>query len=113
MPRESVVWFSERMEERLLANDHKGGWGTCSAFFLLGRLIEEVKELEEVLQSFMGPPMGSSGEDMRLLCNKVLGEAADVANFAMMIADNSKEEKPVPKPKGYGLKIYPRLREEN
>lgn len=68
--RPQVKWFAEKMEETLKANDHKGGWDNCNTLWLISRLREEVDELE-----------GSCVNE------KVIKEATDVANFAMMIAD--------------------------
>jgi len=62
------------MEERLRANDHKGGWGDSDCYWLLKRLRMETKELSDALWD--GPD------------SQIQKEAADVANFAMMIADN-------------------------
>jgi hypothetical protein len=71
--RPVVQWFAEQMELQLRANDHKGGWAGDSTESLLDRLDEEVAELREC----------SSKREIE--------EAADVANFAMMIADQSVE----------------------
>lgn len=73
-PRPVVAWFSGVMEERLRANDHKGGWSHCSQRFLLARIFEEVFELEAAIEN------GAIPADIE-------SEAADVANFAMMLAD--------------------------
>jgi NTP pyrophosphatase (non-canonical NTP hydrolase) len=62
------------MEERLLENDYKGGGEDCTPAWLLKRLGEELKELRKALRAKDSPE--------RIAC-----EAADVANFAMMIAD--------------------------
>ena len=70
----AVEWFAGEMETKLNKNEHKGGWESSSAAYLLRRLKQEVAELENAC-SFRG------GE-------AVVSEAADVANFAMMIADN-------------------------
>lgn len=76
--RPEVVAFADAMEARLRANDHKGGWQQCSVDWLLARLIQEAGELaEEVVAE-----IAEQG---------VLYEAADVANFAMMIADRAGE----------------------
>jgi len=72
--RPAVIEHAERMETRLKENDHKGGWLTCSFEYLLERLREEVDELDTAL----------NGYD---LDDDPVIEAADVANFAMMIAD--------------------------
>lgn len=65
------------MESRLLANDHKGGWKGCSRDFLLQRLHAELAELETEL----------APADPLPRAHRVGTETADVANFAMMIAD--------------------------
>jgi NTP pyrophosphatase (non-canonical NTP hydrolase) len=63
------------MEERLSANDHKPGWIGELPSTLLRRLREEADELEIAFNA-----RGHTKGD-------ILREAADVANFAMMIAD--------------------------
>ena len=73
-PREELQWFSQKMERELRENDHKGGWQGCSDWFLFQRLLEEAGELAAVLS---GAREGNA-----------ISEAADIANFAMMIADN-------------------------
>lgn len=70
--RPSVLWFALRMEEQLRKNDWKGGWERDEAAALLSRLHEETRELAQAV--------GGEGD--------VVKEAADVANFAMMNADN-------------------------
>ena len=71
--RASVLWFAEMMELNLLANDHKGGWENETCEYLSGRFVEEVYEFIDAMDS----------------CNAsdIIHEAADVANFAMMLAD--------------------------
>jgi NTP pyrophosphatase (non-canonical NTP hydrolase) len=75
--RQELSWFSEQMEMTLKENDHKGGWGSeqCSLDYLIERLKEEVNELIVATDS------GKAGVE------NVIRECADVANFAMMIAD--------------------------
>jgi hypothetical protein len=64
------------MEMQLRANDHKGGWENMSAVALIGRARQELSELyEETLTHECGTGA------------HVLEEAADVANFCMMVAD--------------------------
>lgn len=81
VPREGmrpvVKWFAEMMEAKLRKNDHKGGWLNDSSTSLFTRLQEESWELKQVLAK--GVTAASS--------EKLINEAADVANFAMMIAD--------------------------
>ena len=64
--------MAQHMRRKMLANMHKGGWRDESVECLLARLREEVDELETVIRD------GGFG---------IYGEAADVANFAMMVAD--------------------------
>jgi hypothetical protein len=75
--RDEVARFGVLMERKLKANDHKDHWSDSGMSYLLKRLREEVVELEGLLLATSAP-----GQD------EVAGEAADVANFAMMIADN-------------------------
>lgn len=70
--RPQVLWFANEMERQLQANDHKTGWDRMAARQLLNRLKQETIELGRAIES---------GKN-------VAEEAADVANFAMMIADN-------------------------
>ena len=80
--RPEVLAFASVMESKLRANDHKAHWRECSLDYLLTRLEQEALELREAINCGEG----------------VISEAADVANFAMMIADivqsrSVKEEK--------------------
>jgi len=71
--RNSVRWFAERMEAKLAKNDHKGGWGGCELQYLSMRLTQERKELTDAIKS----------KDKQ----RIIDECADIANFALMIAD--------------------------
>ena len=71
--RKEVELFADAMERKLQANEHKGGWKHDSAMSLLPRLRQEVQELTRAV---------GEGTD-----EDILSEAADVANFAMMVAD--------------------------
>ena len=71
--RPEVRRFSEVMERRLRENDYKGGWKDCDYSYLTRRLQEEIDELHIAVQC----------KSLDLIPK----EAADVANFAMMIAD--------------------------
>lgn len=82
--RPQIKWFAGKMESKLKKNDHKGGWEGEDVIWLLKRAEEELEELKEILD-----------ESEALACNvpnfvdkdKIISEAADVANFLMMIAD--------------------------
>lgn len=77
--RPEVAAFALRMEAKLRENDGKPvkrGWKLASPWQLLDRLRGETLELEQAMYQ----PV------KRSQC-LVADEAADVANFAMMIAD--------------------------
>lgn len=84
--RPEVAAFAVAMEERLRANE--GGWKRCPIGQLADYLTREVAELERetlVVCKCCGAP----NRDWKSppLPDRVRSEAADVANFAMMIAD--------------------------
>jgi hypothetical protein len=60
------------MEHQLCEHDDRPGWEGESTAYLVRRMREEYEELCTAL----------------IVGGDVPGEAADVANFAMMIADN-------------------------
>ena len=80
--RPEVQAFAQAMETQLRANDHKGGWKDCTRDYLMTCLVDEVSELraEAYGRTFSWYSLEPKPE-------KVRAEAADVANFAMMIAD--------------------------
>lgn len=70
-----VQRFAIEMEAKLVANAHKGGpenWLSSDVWWLMERLRDEEKELRLAIQS------GNT--------SAIVKEAADVANFAMMVA---------------------------
>jgi NTP pyrophosphatase (non-canonical NTP hydrolase) len=75
--RPVVEWFADRMEVQLRANDHKTGWLGHTFDSLRKRLDEEAYELRGAVKDNKGAA-------------EIVREAADVANFAMMIADNAR-----------------------
>ncbi len=75
--RPAVKWFGGLMEMKLRKNDHKGDASSVSQDYLYMRMIEEMRELEASLQAEHIDGM------------EVAFEAADVANFAMMVACNA------------------------
>lgn len=72
-PRTSVQRFAEQMELALRRNSHKDGWSRCSSRYLFRRMREEIEELSRAKPQTIAK----------------VQEAADVANFAMMIADKN------------------------
>lgn len=77
--RPEVMKFAEAMERKLRKNDHKGGWNTSEFWYLSTRLEEERRELDRAIIRAVRSNKWKA----------VIGEAVDVANFAMMIADNA------------------------
>ena len=76
---EDLTKFTEDMRRNLLLNIHKGGWDGESPFYLLRRLNEEVSEIIEVFD--------------RNDYDGIIKECADVANFAMMLAANTRRRR--------------------
>jgi NTP pyrophosphatase (non-canonical NTP hydrolase) len=72
--RSEVRRFARAMEMRLRANDHKPGWKADSPEALLDRVDEELLELHMAVAANPGK-------------TAILLEAADVANFLMMVVD--------------------------
>lgn len=75
--REAVDWFRDQMVAKLVANEHKGGWGGCPRGVLAERMIAEVREMHRAATH---DPAAA------------ILECADIANYAMMIADNLRHE---------------------
>jgi NTP pyrophosphatase (non-canonical NTP hydrolase) len=73
--RKEVETFAHAMEYKLGLNDHKGGWEDMSNDDLFAKLRGEVDELQQAIEE---------GNYINILL-----EAADVANYALMIAWNA------------------------
>lgn len=86
--RPKVVAFANLMEAKLRENDWKGGWEGCADLDLFERLGEESAELLSALHRHAKRLSWGDGWVMETDTEERIGrEAADVANFAMMIAD--------------------------
>ena len=75
--RPEVLAFAVLMELKLRYNDHKEPWAGLGIVELKRLMAIEVEELDDASD---GDPDDDS--------DNIALEAADVANFAMMIADN-------------------------
>lgn len=73
----ALEWFTKEMSNKLQGNRHKGSWSGEELSWLLYRLKEEVEELAVEVLKHPDPIY-------------IIEEAADVANFAMMIACNAR-----------------------
>lgn len=78
--RESVQWFATVMEVVLRKNDHKGGWENEPFQYFIDRMRDELSEIEGAIAN-----LRPSDGDLIDLVN----ECADLANFAMMLAENA------------------------
>jgi NTP pyrophosphatase (non-canonical NTP hydrolase) len=94
--RADVQWFGMQMSIKLDENDHKTGWESLTFGKLLTRLKQETGELERRIGPHRGiDPVGNTPEDAANIdIDEVIREAADVANFAMMIAVNADRLRP-------------------
>ena len=74
------------MEAKLRENDHKGGWEGCRFWHLFPRITHERDELLLAAHPLQLDTIAETltAEDA---C-ELIRECADIANFAMMIADN-------------------------
>ena len=89
--RPEVQIFAEAMERKLRENDHKGGWDDMPSRWLRGRLAGEVRELEAAIAAYIDKiDICNREQDLSKSRQAILSECADIANFAMMIADNCK-----------------------
>lgn len=79
--RGSIRWFAEHMESKLKENDHKGGWEENTVDDLFEKMKIEIIELQEELESDSIP------SSIPVWSANIIRECADIANFAMMIAD--------------------------
>lgn len=83
--RPLVLAFAEQMELALRRNDHKTGWRECKPAWLRDKLHEELDELTWELGIMnLSDPYLVAGDHFERLTH----EAADLANIAMMAADN-------------------------
>lgn len=94
--REPVKWFAARMEKKLRLNDHKGGitgWTRCTQGYLIRRMRTELRELALEATAFrrLSRKKASDDADIQAAALLVINEAADVANFAMMLADQMRK----------------------
>ena len=74
----TVLKMAVHMDKKLCDNSHKEGWGSCTNQYLSMRITQEKKELMKAIKEFRSP-------------EEIWAEAADIANFAMMLADNYEE----------------------
>jgi hypothetical protein len=82
---EALFKFTQVMEEKLRENMHRGDWSGMRTGWLMGRADSCIQDLKTTLCN-----ADATGGD-------VARQAADVANYMLMIADNeSKKRKEAP-----------------
>ena len=82
--RDSVESFAWEMERKLAMNDHREGWDDEEFSFFLRRIRQEVTELKKAFNQLLDYRDGAPSVIAR---HAFTEECADIANFAMMIAD--------------------------
>lgn len=80
LDREGLAWFRERMAEKLEENRYKKPWSEKEIDYLFRRMLDEVEELRHALRDTQANRYATK--------ESIIPECADVANFAMMIANN-------------------------
>jgi NTP pyrophosphatase (non-canonical NTP hydrolase) len=85
-----ILRFGAAMLQKLIDNSQKTGWGDCTDRWLLGRIKQETDELRRALYRYRRQVrvMPEGEPSIGRLRAAVVKEAADVANFALMLADN-------------------------
>ena len=76
-PRPEVLWFAATMEKKLEAHDRNSHWSGLTQTNLMGKLLTRVKKLKDAKTPA-----------------QTIRQATNVANFAMMIADNAASQQP-------------------
>jgi hypothetical protein len=76
--RAEILFLAVEMEKKLAEHPDRPGWRGESNDYLFNRLLIELAELQEAIA--FGPEI------------EIIRESADVANFAMMLADNARQE---------------------
>ena len=74
--RLAVEWFASQMEKKLRDNDNKPGWSDEPRDYFTARIMDELNELTYTLHR------NPNNRDA------AIKECVDIANFAMMLADN-------------------------
>lgn len=91
----TVDYFTDIMKSKLDANTHKGmdgAWRKLTVGVLFKLLVKEIDELENIIDKHGNVPQGFKNTKLLEddIAIEVSRECADVANYAMMIADTMK-----------------------
>jgi hypothetical protein len=91
----TVEWFSQQMQHKLYQNRNKNHWSGSNYDYLKDRLLDEYEEMSEQLRMLQASEKNLLPSDAwtKEECKKIIiQECADIANIAMMIADNIRTE---------------------
>ncbi len=88
--RPELLLFVQEMQEQLDRNKEKGHWRGCDDEILISELQMHVGALQRTL--YKQPDHKTSSGRKADWLRKVADDAADIANFAMMLWDNAKDE---------------------
>jgi len=91
--RSPLILFAKRMEDKLRENDHKTGWLNDSMWSLFKRILDEGHELSNVIMIYEAMKESEPDASKIEMLERIIDEAADVANFAMMVADLARHAK--------------------
>jgi hypothetical protein len=80
--RPEVAAFAQLMEQKLQENEYKAGWRHLDGQDLIWKLRDRFYELEDCV--WVTPPENLTPAEVKHLISR---DAADVANYAMMVAD--------------------------
>jgi len=89
--REEVMEFAGVMEARLQIHEDKGSWEDISLDELFAAVVRQVFEMHELLVLTNQDRVNEGGVQDCCL-NDIINKAADIGNYAMMMADNASGE---------------------
>jgi NTP pyrophosphatase (non-canonical NTP hydrolase) len=83
-----LIWFTNVMAIKLKLNSDRPHWRKCTIDYLFKKLVSEVYELSDEIERYPDHAQKHSPTPAEIgTLNAIIKEAADVANYAMMIAD--------------------------
>ena len=86
--QEEIAWFAEQMQQKLSENEHKEHWINNGLISLFLGMEGEVAEADDAMDGLMNALVDQpDSANIRKMVDELIRECADVANFAMMIAD--------------------------
>ncbi|MFD3261884.1 hypothetical protein ACE3MQ_25110 [Paenibacillus lentus] len=88
--RPEVRWFADRMEAKLKENDYKRGWDHDRYSFFLKKIESRLHDLSSAVANVM---CWNERDDLTSReVDRLIDSAANLANYAMMIANKARKE---------------------